>query len=412
MASAAVGFWSYTRADNEAEGERILRLAARVREEFAALTADELELFVDRDSIPWGQEWKRLIDEALAGTTFFIPIITPRYFRRQECRRELLKFASEARRLGLEQLLLPVYWIPVRELDAEEPPEDEAMALVGSIQWEDLRSVRLLDEDSAEYRQAVNSISKQLAQRVEEVAQLGEEVAADSHVEKRERHGITRESGDDGDEAPGEIELLAEGETALPRFVEAVENLGAEIEKIGTLVEESGQEMEAANRRGAGFASQLTLTERLSRRLEEPASRIGDLGHAYAAELLKVDPAVRTLLDHAADDPEEASEAREFVEGISALAREAEVSLAGLKELLSEMEKASRVSRSLRRPLKRIRAGLQGVLDGQSLIREWSRRAERLSDGASDETDAEDLDSTPEPPTEPEDESEPGDASS
>lgn len=368
MANVAVGFWSYTHADNNAEGDRILRLAEQVREEFAALTADDLELFVDRDSIPWGQEWKRLIDEALAGTTFFLPIITPRYFRSQDCRRELIKFASEARRIGLEQLLLPIYWIPVRELDAEEDPEDEAMALIGSIQWEDLRPVRLLDENSAEYRKAVNRIAAQLAQRVEEVAQLDD-------VETPQPE-LRREAEDE--EGPGEIELLAEGEAALPRFVDAVENLGTEIEKIGALIEESGQEMEAASQRGAGFAAQLTLTERLSRRLDEPASRIGDLGHAYAAELLKVDPAVRTLLDHAANDPEQATEAREFVESIANLAQEAETSLASLRELLAEMEKASRVSRNLRRPLKRIRAGLQGIIDGQSLIREWSRRANAL----------------------------------
>jgi hypothetical protein len=55
-------------------------------------TASTLEVFLDRDSIRWGEEWRERIDSAVAGTTFFIPIVTPRYFLRKECRRELLSF--------------------------------------------------------------------------------------------------------------------------------------------------------------------------------------------------------------------------------------------------------------------------------------------------------------------------------
>ncbi len=79
MVSAA-GFWSYTRTDDEQDGGRILRLADRIQAEFSLLTGNDLDLFVDREAIVWGEAWRARIDDALDLTAFFIPIITPRYY--------------------------------------------------------------------------------------------------------------------------------------------------------------------------------------------------------------------------------------------------------------------------------------------------------------------------------------------
>src|SRR4051812_13855319 len=97
----ATGFWSYVHADDQAEGGRILALAHHLQEEYALLTGDKLRLFLDRDDLRWGDEWREKLDHALAGVTFFIPIVTPRYFASQECRAELLAFESRARNVGL-----------------------------------------------------------------------------------------------------------------------------------------------------------------------------------------------------------------------------------------------------------------------------------------------------------------------
>ena len=81
--------------------------------------AEDLELFVDREAIQWGEEWAARISGAIAGTTFFIPIVTPSYFTSNQCRQELLKFVRDASRLGLEQLVMPVYWVTVPEVESE-----------------------------------------------------------------------------------------------------------------------------------------------------------------------------------------------------------------------------------------------------------------------------------------------------
>jgi hypothetical protein len=52
--AGANGFWSYAHLDDEAEGGRISKLAAAVSREYELLTAQPLELFLDRDSIALG----------------------------------------------------------------------------------------------------------------------------------------------------------------------------------------------------------------------------------------------------------------------------------------------------------------------------------------------------------------------
>src|ERR1700679_2942248 len=128
----AAGFWSYVRKDDEGDYGRIRALADDVRARYEIQTGgDPLDLFLDRESIQWGDAWKQRLDTAIAGTTFFIPVITPSYFRSEACRHELLKFAREAERLGLTQLLMPIYWVRVPALD-EDPKKssDNAIQIV------------------------------------------------------------------------------------------------------------------------------------------------------------------------------------------------------------------------------------------------------------------------------------------
>ncbi|MCX5604180.1 toll/interleukin-1 receptor domain-containing protein, partial [Streptomyces phaeochromogenes] len=68
------GFWSYTHRDDEIDEGRIKRLAKKIANEFEGITAEELHVFLDKNDIKWGDEWRNRIDTALTGSTFFMPI--------------------------------------------------------------------------------------------------------------------------------------------------------------------------------------------------------------------------------------------------------------------------------------------------------------------------------------------------
>jgi TIR domain len=99
------GFWSYVHADDDADGGRVTPLARDVAAQYEMLTGENIDLFLDRDDISWGEEWRKRIDESLSSIAFFIAVLTPCYFLSSECRRELQKFARSARDLGIEELV-------------------------------------------------------------------------------------------------------------------------------------------------------------------------------------------------------------------------------------------------------------------------------------------------------------------
>jgi len=218
--SGVAGFWSYSHDDDERDGHGLLRLAARIRDEFALVTGESLTLFVDRNDITWGDEWRRRIDTALAETTFFIPIITPLYFKRDECRRELVSFVGQAESLGAIELVMPILYVDVPEL--AEDGTDEVRALIARMQYVDWRKLRLSAEDSPEYRQGVNSLAAKLA----EVGNRYE------HSESQQLLGAQDESDQEG-----LLDLLAPLEDKFPQWLEILDDAEAADRQLDAIID-------------------------------------------------------------------------------------------------------------------------------------------------------------------------------
>lgn len=380
------GFWSYVHADDENDGGAIVRLANRVIDEYALLSGESLRLFVDRD-LEWGDEWKRRIDEALQDTTFFIPIITPRYFKSDECRRELIKFKTASEEFGVEQLLLPIYYVEVPEMEVEEPA-DKLMAFVKTIQRVDLRQIRLENESDAAHRVMVNNLASRLLKIATETET--EPVAARSSESKGEvsppASAVAGESEppehDDGDgDDVGYLEVLAAGEQAIPQWGETIQKLSTELQTINLETEKTAAEIQAEDESGsATFASRLAAANRLANRLDEPASRLTEVGREYAEHLITIDPAIQTLIRFARESEEIRNDenARDTFKQIREMAQISQESMAQIVVLANVMKESSAMSRELRKPLRTIETALRNIFDGQEVVDDWARQIDQL----------------------------------
>lgn len=358
------GFWSYTHRDDELDQGRVLRLADRLRDEYALLTGEDLRLFVDRDDLSWGDEWRSRIDEALEGTAFFIPVITPRYFASAECRKELLRFSGHAKSLGVEELLLPILYTRVPEMEGDEI-EDEAVALIAKTQYEDWRTLRLEDEDSPVYRQAVNRLASRLAEIAERVSQPSVEEIGQA----------TPAVGEPAD-APGFLDLMAVAEEAMPRWTSTIEQFGPAMEALAAAAEMATVEMEKSDARGAGFGGRLNVARLYAAAVTEPAEEILELGSRYAADLVEIDPAIRTLIRHAEEEEPEGEELDSVCElfaSMQYLVRESRSAVESLEELIASMRPVEKMTKIVRAPHATIRKGLRNVTDGQAVLEEWDR---------------------------------------
>jgi hypothetical protein len=160
-------FWSYTHEDDERLRGYVTRLSERIVDEYAVSSGDELEIFLDRKSLQWGEVWRSKIDGALGNAPLFIAVVTPKFVKSQECRKELLSFVAESKSGGFSRLLLPILLIDVPGM--KEDSEDEVLALLARTQYVSWTKLRLMAEDSPEVLTAVNALALRIIELQEEV---------------------------------------------------------------------------------------------------------------------------------------------------------------------------------------------------------------------------------------------------
>jgi hypothetical protein len=73
-----IGFFSYSREDDEGRKNALSNLRERIQEELRShlgRSKNDCRLFQDREEIPHGAHWKSELNAAIAKSVFFIPII-------------------------------------------------------------------------------------------------------------------------------------------------------------------------------------------------------------------------------------------------------------------------------------------------------------------------------------------------
>lgn len=365
MAFSPTGFWSYAHADDENSGGQVLRLARHLAAEFRLLTGTDLTLFVDRESLEWGDEWRKKVDTSIHGTTFFIPIITPTYFQREECRRELLLFHQKSSASDLQELLLPIIFAPI---NFDEESDDEVLAIVSKRQGEPFFDIRLEDENSSVYRKAIHKLAtrlKTVSESVEERAEL-----TDIPVSS-----ITEATTDqlELDEEPGFLDLIAEMlDDVLPAWAAAIESLAFDLEAIETTLGEHQPNLTRAN--GAQtMGPRIVAMRNAALALEAPTIKFLEHAKRYKALTAQIGRGITASAEMAlmSGDEEEIQKGIDTAESIVELQATLDEAMQAADPLLSVMRDMGRASRDMRPPTKRIAEGITVISDSRTLYGQW-----------------------------------------
>jgi hypothetical protein len=368
---SAAGFWSYAHDDDEDDGGRITLLATHVRNEFSIQTDLTLSLFLDRDSLEWGDEWRGQIDKSLEATTFLIFIATPRFFRRQECRDELLRFHRTASAEGLSKLILPIYYVPVQGL---ADSADEAISVFLQTQFEDWRDLRFSDPESSEYRRGVKRIVERIVAISAEFSEVqpdpgkpDEEQDSDSHAGRRSR------STSFDTPTTGGVEL------SIHEMRDMLNVATTTLDDVTSLAQQAW----IAVRQYPPFVERPLGGLSLAERLSHPSMRLEGLGAFYASELSRLDRDVAATLRSIAGESRDTGssiadtgasvEERQLVHSIRALVKFGRETVPSFEELATTLRGSAELSRELRPAAAAIQRGVRAILDGVSILNGWNR---------------------------------------
>jgi TPR repeat protein len=166
-----VGFFSYSREDDEGSGGRLSKLRERIQEELRAQlgrTKRDFRLWQDKVSISQGELWEDNIRKAVAESVFYIPIITPTAIKSRYCKFEFETFLAREKELERSNLVFPILYIQVPGLMGDSWREDPLLVIIGSRQYEQWQNLRHLDPASTEVALRVEKLCENISKALQQ----------------------------------------------------------------------------------------------------------------------------------------------------------------------------------------------------------------------------------------------------
>ena len=158
-----VGFFSYSRKDDEDSDGALSKLRGRIQKELRLQLGRNFRLWQDAAAIPSGALWEDEIKRAIAESVFFIPIVTPSVVASRHCRFEFDSFLEREKQLGRDNLVFPILYIRVTALENEsERQRDDVLTTIAARQYVDWQKIRHRDVASPEVAEKIEDFCRSI----------------------------------------------------------------------------------------------------------------------------------------------------------------------------------------------------------------------------------------------------------
>lgn len=331
----ATVFLSYVHDDDRTAGGRIVQFAKDLVDRYAFLFGSDLQLFVDRDDIIWGERWEERLSSELTATSFLLSVVTPRYLRSDACRREVLEFAAAAKQAEDPKLLLPLLWVGLDDTDVV-PPGDPVRRQLESSQYVDVSAVRRTQQGGLEYEGLLEEVAGRLRRSI------------------RLREAQVREPELDIDARPDLLEIQARIESKMADFEPSVGEFKAAFNEIGGVFASTPRPDSSQT-----YATAAAL-ERMGRELEKPVGRLEQSTTELGRLWRDLDSDVSQAVLYLGDVPDTVLR-QSLWESLDGLVRGFDIP--GIDAMEQQLQLLGNVSRHLR-PMSRAVGGAVRLLSG------------------------------------------------
>jgi len=289
-------FISYTHDDDSWSGGLIRLITQRLAGELSLLAGAKQELWMDIDHLAWGTEFDRRIEDALLNSQFFIPFMTPAYFDSDYCRKELQAFTGVADRLGLSELVFPIYFSTVPSM-SDSDGSDPLIRRMSQVQRSDWRELRHQSLSGEQCRQEIAHMAAGMLARREladgkapspispsrRAAVLGHaDPARAGTVPVGQMAGPTSGDDPDVDELAALAKRIADAEEIWSKVTPALNSITAHLNEQASATSAAAEEIRAGSAVGKPVSASISADLRLANRLGPISVGLWDAAHHYA----------------------------------------------------------------------------------------------------------------------------------
>ncbi|WP_329049493.1 toll/interleukin-1 receptor domain-containing protein [Amycolatopsis sp. NBC_01488] len=313
----------------------------------------KIEIFVDRETIGWGEDWRTRIQDGIDASMVFIPAISMNYFYESSaCREELTAFYAKANELGLTQLILPLI-ILGRDLITDDS-DDANIRIIGQLQYLDIEEAVLAGAGTAEWRRTMAVVAGKLIKAIQSAERKLAAAAAEPMPGPDE----------DGPGLRDHVERLAEIGTLLERQIGvltvSLDDLAGEMVKATADLE--GRPKEVVKERIARTADTI-----------RPLSvSIQQAGTDFEATIAETDSVLRSYLAlmTSQGSPDMIAQARKEYQDFVEMLGELESVETTITEFLGQIRPLEAINAPLRAAIRPLRVGAQSIQLGIRTLRE------------------------------------------
>lgn len=208
-------FLSYRHSDNDYLDGAITQLAEEIAKSYEFLYGNKLDVFIDKKSIEWGQDWQRELDRRIESCNIIMPAVTPGYIKSEACRKELFAFNDKiAARPNCR--IMPLIW---QNAELMQNYDDMAIAILNRYQYENVEDLRGVDPKNPQYRNHIEALARRIHSSAVEV-----------NTATHSNSDIAAEYA--GNPEEGLLEKLAECERQMPVFTESFNSVAEKTKRL------------------------------------------------------------------------------------------------------------------------------------------------------------------------------------
>lgn len=351
-------FWSYAHDDNKNTHGAVSQLMQRICDEFAATTGEPLGIFQDAKDIPWGSNWRQVIDKNVTTTVFFIPILTPTYLHRPNCISEFSAAITNLSKAGIANGIFPIVFIDIKTA-MKSFKNEQVSRYIDEHQYIDCTALRRIDPDSAEYRAKVGEIVDTMVSLQEQLNENQDKL--DSKT--------TKQSEDEG-----YLEQVQELEDSVPKIQSDADGLCGDLKELGAMFQKRTNAMKSNTNGPASTAAKILVCKQLACDIKEPVNSFNIHSNNFVEGILQFDASISALpklIDFSSDDSERAVAAVSLNNMIDTMLSSSRPMFDGIRRYRETVDNVKDLSRDLRPVLLSLRESCDIILSLEPVFESW-----------------------------------------